>query len=195
MPLGRREALDGAAADPAVEAARYQAVLDAAPIDLAVLGLGRDGHVAFDEPGSRPEDRVRRVALTPTTIADTAADFDGAENVPREALTVGLSTLLAAREVLVIVTAAEKAAALHGMLDGPKSPDTPASLLRHHPRPTVISAGGAAALLEPRPNRDSIHVAIAVGRRGPGVSAEHRISPPSRARLRRAARLTRQTPI
>jgi glucosamine-6-phosphate deaminase len=54
LPLGRREALDGAAPDPAVEVARYQAVLDAAPIDLAVLGLGRVGHVAFDEPGFSP---------------------------------------------------------------------------------------------------------------------------------------------
>src|SRR3954470_9848214 len=138
MPLGRREALDGAAADPAVEAARYQAVLDAAPIDLAVLALGRDGHVAFDEPGSRPDDRVKRVALTQTTIADAAAGFRGAENVPREALTVGLSTLLAAREVLVIVTGAEKAEALHAMLEGPAGPQSPASLLRDHPRLTVI---------------------------------------------------------
>jgi len=195
IPLGRREALDGAAADPAVEAARYQAVLDAAPIDLAVLGLGRDGHVAFDEPGSRPEDRVRRVALTPTTVADAAADFHGAENVPREALTVGLSTLLAAREVLVIVTGAEKAAALHGMLEGPKSPDNPASLLRDHPRLTVICDGAAAARLTPRANRHSDHVAVVLGHREPGVSAEHRISAHSRARLRRAARLTRQTAI
>src|SRR3954447_1179864 len=195
IPLGRREALDGAAADPAVEAARYQAVLDAAPIDLAVLGLGRDGHVAFDEPGSRPEDRVRRVALTPTTVADAAADFHGAENVPREALTVGLSTLLAAREVLVIVTGPEKAEALHAMLERPKSPDNPASLLRDHPRLTVICDGAAAALLDPAPPRHSDHVAIVLGHREPGVSAEHRISAHSRARLRRAARLTRQTPI
>src|SRR4051812_38233271 len=144
IPLGRREALDGAAADPAVEAARYQAGLGAAPIDPALLGVGRDGHVAFDEPGSRPEDQVRRVALTQTTIADAAADFHGAENVPREALTVGLSTLLAAREVLVIVTGAEKAEAVHGMLEGPTSPDSPASLLRDHPRLTVICDGAAA---------------------------------------------------
>src|SRR3954469_16565467 len=195
MPLGRREALDGAAADPAVEAAHYQAVLDAAPIDLAVLGLGRDGHVAFDEPGSRPEDRVRRVALTQTTIADAAADFRGAENVPREALTVGLSTLLASRELLVIVTGAEKAAALHAMLEGPKTPHAPASLLRDHPRLTVICDTGAAALLEDRANRHSDHVAIVLGHREPGVSAEHRLSAHSRARLRRAERLTRQTPV
>jgi glucosamine-6-phosphate deaminase len=195
MALGRREALDGAAADPAVEAARYQAVLDTAPIDLAVLGVGRDGHVAFDEPGSQPEDRVRRVALTETTIADAAGDFEGAENVPREALTVGLSTLLTAREVLVIVTGAEKAGAVHAMLEGPKGPQTPASLLRDHPRLTVICDREAAALLAPRPNRHSDHVAIVLGHREPGVSAEHRISAHSRARLRRAAKLARQTAI
>jgi glucosamine-6-phosphate deaminase len=195
MPLGRREALDGAAADPAVEAVRYQAVLDAAPVDLAVLGVGRDGHVAFDEPGSRPEDRVKRVALTETTIADAAADFHGAENVPREALTVGLSTLLAARELLVIVTGAEKAEALHGMLEGPKGPQAPASLLRDHPRLTVICDRDAAALLTRRQNRTSDHVAIVLGHREPGVSAEHRISAHSRARLRRAARLTREHAI
>jgi len=192
LPLGRREALDGAAADPAVEAARYQAVLDAAPIDLAVLGLGRDGHVAFDEPGSRPDDRVRRVALTETTIADAAADFRGAANVPREALTVGLSTLLAARELLVVVTGAEKAEAMRAMLEGSQSTDVPASLLRDHPRLTVICDREAAALLAPRPNRHSDHVAIVLGHREPGVSAEHRISAHSRARLRRAARLARE---
>ena len=59
IPIGRRDALDGAAPDPEVEAARYEAVLDAAPIDLAVLGLGRDAHVAFNEPGSSPGAGVR----------------------------------------------------------------------------------------------------------------------------------------
>ena len=194
MPLGRREALDGAAADAEVEAARYQAVLDAAPIDLAVLGIGRDGHVAFDEPGSHPHDRVRRVALAPTTIADAAADFGGEANVPREALTVGLSTLIAAREVLVIVTGGEKAQALHDMLEGPAGPPSPASLLRNHPRLTVICDRDAANLLTPRANRDSDHVAIVLGHREPGVSAEHRISAHSRARLQRAAKLARKTP-
>jgi glucosamine-6-phosphate deaminase len=195
MALGRREALDGAAADPEVEATRYQAVLDAAPIDLAVLGLGRDGHVAFDEPGSRPWDRVKRVALAPATIADAAADFGGEERVPREALTVGLSTLIGARELLVIVTGQEKAQALHDMLEGPAGPPSPASLLRDHPRLTVICDREAAAVLRPRANRDSDHVAIVLGHREPGVSAEHRISGHSRARLQRAAKLARRHPI
>ncbi|HEX6618623.1 MAG TPA: 6-phosphogluconolactonase, partial [Solirubrobacteraceae bacterium] len=119
IPIGRREALDGATADPAAEAARYQAVLDTSPVDLAVLGLGRDAHVAFNEPGSQSGDGVRRVTLDPSTITAAAADFGGAERVPREALTVGLRTLLAAREVLLIVTGAEKAEALRAAIEGP----------------------------------------------------------------------------
>ena len=195
IPMGRREALDGAAADPAAEAARYQAVLDTAPVDLAVLGLGRDAHVAFNEPGSGPGDGVRRVALNPSTIAAAAADFGGAERVPREALTVGLRTLLAARELLLMVTGAEKAEALHEALEGPIGPDAPASLLRGHPCLTVLCDRAAAARLRPAGGRDSDHVAIVLGHREPGVSAEHRISAHSRARLARAVALCRQTPV
>ena len=195
IPMGRREALDGAAADPAAEAARYQAVLDTAPVDLAVLGLGRDAHVAFNEPGSGPGDGVRRVALNPSTIAAAAADFGGADRVPREALTVGLRTLLAARELLLMVTGAEKAEALHEALEGPIGPDAPASLLRGHPCLTVLCDRAAAARLRPAGGRDSDHVAIVLGHREPGVSAEHRISAHSRARLARAVALCRQTPV
>ena len=78
IAIGRREALDGSAADPEAEAARYQAVLDTAPVDIAVLGLGRDAHVAFNEPGARPGEGAHRVALHPTTIAAAAAFARGA---------------------------------------------------------------------------------------------------------------------
>jgi glucosamine-6-phosphate deaminase len=189
LPLGRREALDGAAPDAAVEAARYQAVLDAAPIDLAVLGLGRDGHVAFDEPGSLPAEGVHRVALTATTIADAADGFGGPANVPREALTVGLRSLLSAREVLLLVTGADKAEALRATLCDPPGPAVPATLLRGHPRLTILCDRDAAGLLPTRPGRDSEHVVIVLGHREPGISAEHRISAHSRARLGRAARI------
>ncbi len=195
IPIGRREALDGAAADPDAEATRYQAVLDTAPVDLAVLGLGRDAHVAFNEPGSAPGDDVRRVALDPSTIAAAAAEFGGAERVPREALTVGLRTLLAAREVLLIVTGAEKAEALRAAVEGPIGPDAPASLLRSHPCVTILCDRAAAARLRPVGGRDSGHVAIVLGHREPGISAEHRISGHSRARMARAVALCRQTPV
>jgi glucosamine-6-phosphate deaminase len=195
IPIGRREALDGAAADPEAEASRYQALLDTAPVDLAVLGLGRDAHVAFNEPGSRPGDDVRRVALDPSTIEAAAADFGGAERVPREALTVGLRTLVTARELLLIVTGAEKAEALHAALEGPIGPASPASLLRGHPCLTILCDREAAACLRPTAGRDSDHVVIVLGHREPGISAEHRISAHSRARLARAVALCRQTPI
>jgi glucosamine-6-phosphate deaminase len=195
MPLARREALDGAARDPAAECVRYQAVLEAAPIDLVVLGLGRDAHIAFNEPGSRRDDGVRRIALTESTIAAAAPDFGGADQVPREALTVGPRTLLGAREVLLLVTGAEKAASLQASLEGPVGPEAPASLLRDHPCLTVLCDREAASGLRQVPARASDHVAIVLGHREPGVSAEHRISAHSRARLARAVRLCSETPI
>ena len=195
LRIGRREALDGAALDPEAEAVRYQAVLDTAPVDLAVLGLGRDAHVAFNEPGSRPADGVRRVTLDPSTIAAAAGDFGGTERVPREALTVGPRTLLAAREVLLVVTGEDKAESLRAALEGPIGPDAPASLLRHHPCLTVLCDRAAAARLRPTASRASDHVAIVLGHREPGISAEHRISDHSRARLARAIRLCQETPI
>jgi glucosamine-6-phosphate deaminase len=195
IAIGRREALDGAATDPNAEAARYQALLDTAPVDLAVLGLGRDAHVAFNEPGARPGEGTHRVTLHPSTIAAAAADFGGAERVPREALTVGLRTLLAAREILLVVTGAEKADALRAALEGPIGPEAPASLLRHHPCMTVLCDRPAAARLRRVRGGYSDHVAIVLGHREPGISAEHRISAHSRARLARAVRLCEQTPI
>jgi glucosamine-6-phosphate deaminase len=188
IDFGAFHALDGAAGDPQAEAARHQALLDEAPVDLVVLGLGRDGHVAFDEPGSSTTSGVRRVRLHATTRADAAADFGGIGSVPEEALTVGLRTLLAARELLMLVSGEGKAEALRAMLEGAQGPDCPASLLRDHPRLTVVCDADAARLLKPRPGWSSDRVVIVLGHREPGVSAEHRISDESRARLRRAQR-------
>jgi glucosamine-6-phosphate deaminase len=185
--------LDGSA-PPATQCASHQALLDEAPLDLAVLGLGRDGHVAFDEPGSDVAAGVRRVALHPTTRADAAADFGNPRSVPREALTVGLGTLLAARELILLVTGAQKAEALAATLEGRRGPQFPASLLMVHPRLSVICDREAAQLLAPRASWASDRVAIVLGHREPTISAEHRISAESRARLRRAARLSRRDP-
>ena len=189
LGFGALRGMDGAAADPDAEAARYQALLDRAPIDLAVLGIGRDAHVAFDEPGSTADTGVRRVALEASTIDAAAEEFGGRENVPREALTTGMRTLLAAREVLVLATGAAKAEALHAMLEGAQGPEVPASLLRDHPGLTVVCDEAAAARLAPAPGRRSDRVIVVLGHREPGVSAEHRISAHSRARLLHAEEL------
>jgi hypothetical protein len=93
------------------------------------------------------------------------------------------------------VTGEEKAESLRAALEGPIGPDAPASLLRHHPCLTVLCDRAAAARLCPAASRASDHVAIVLGHREPGISAEHRISAHSRARLARATRLCQATPI
>jgi glucosamine-6-phosphate deaminase len=186
IAVGRRERLDGAAADPAAEARRYQRLLDERAIDLAVLGIGRDGHLAFDEPGTSPRSGVHRARLHRTTIEANAGEFGGAAAVPREALTVGLRTLRAARELVVLASGTAKAEAVRAMLQDPPDPQVPASLMRDHPLLTVVCDEDAAALLSPVDSRRSDHAVVVLGHREPGITPEHRISSHSRARLFRA---------
>jgi glucosamine-6-phosphate deaminase len=188
VPLGTVHTLDGAPSDVAAQCRRHQRLLDEAPIDLVVLGLGRDGHVAFDEPGSPADAGMRRVALHETTRADAAGEFGGLESVPREALTVGLRTLIGARELLLLVSGAAKAEALCSMLEGDPRPECPASLIRDHPRLTIVCDRESAWRLPPRPGRKSDRAVIVLGHRRPGASAPERVSKESRARLEAAQR-------
>jgi glucosamine-6-phosphate deaminase len=187
--------LDGAAADPALEARRHQALLDGAPIDLAVLGLGRDGHVAFDEPGSLPEEDARVVGLDPVTIADAAGAFGGEPVVPRQAITVGLRTLREARALLLLVTGEAKARALRALLDDPVSTRRPASLLRDHPRLTIIADRAAASLLTQRRGSNSDRALVVLGHREPDGGSEHLASEASFARLHHAAHIAHREPV
>ncbi|HEX5619625.1 MAG TPA: 6-phosphogluconolactonase [Solirubrobacteraceae bacterium] len=181
--------LDGTAAHLGEECERHQRLLDAAPLDLAVLGLGADGHVAFDEPGSRLDEPTRVVQLTGHTRAELTGEVG---SVPDRALTVGLGSLLQARELLVTAIGASRAAALRSMLVDPPSPATPASLLRAHPRLTVICDRSAAGELPV--HRGGHHVCVVLGHREPSISAEHRISHESLGRLHRAEWIARRRP-
>jgi len=185
--------LDGSA-EPVAQCARHQSLLDAAPLDLAVLGLGRDGHVAFDEPGTPPEAPMREVSLTQATRADAAETFGGIDNVPERAITTGLRTLLEARALLLLVTGESKAEVLRAAFEGPLSTELPASLLRGHPRLTIICDRAAASRLAPHPGWDSDHALVVLGHRAPG-SAEHVISEESEARATRAAIIARHHPV
>jgi glucosamine-6-phosphate deaminase len=178
-------ALDGRAADLAAECARHERLLNESPLDLAVLGLGADGHVAFDEPGSRLDQGTRVVRLTEATRAELG-------DVPERALTVGLASLLSARELLVLATGSSRAGAVRAMLLDAPSAASPASLLRAHPRITVICDRRAAAELPA--HRGGHHVCVVLGHREPSISAEHRISHESLARVHRAEWIARNRP-
>jgi len=185
VALGALHRLDGTAQDLVAESVRHQALLDAAPLDLAVLGLGADGHVAFDEPGSRLDQPTRVVRLTPSTRAEGGG-------TPEHALTVGLGSLLGARELLLVATGASRASALRATLIDAPSVAVPGSLLRAHPRLTVLCDRDAARDLPD--HRGGHHVCVVLGHREPSISAEHRISQESLGRLHRAEWIARRRP-
>jgi glucosamine-6-phosphate deaminase len=141
-PPGADLLLDGAAADPAAEIARHaRALRELGGASLALLGLGANGHVAFNEPGSPRDAAARVVTLAAETSRALAADFP--EGVPRRGITLGLAELAAAREVCLVVTGASKAAVLAALLEGPPSPALPASLLLDHPRLEIVADAAA----------------------------------------------------
>ncbi len=101
-------------------------------IDFQILGIGRTGHIGFNEPGSPADSRTRLVTLDTITRRDAAADFFGEDNVPREAITMGIATILQAREITLIATGEHKAAIVRRAVEGPVSPDVAATFLQQH---------------------------------------------------------------
>jgi glucosamine-6-phosphate deaminase len=134
---------------PDAEAAAAAHDAAAADLDLAVLGLGTNGHVGFNEPGSRPDDPTRLVRLA-VSSREAATGRYGARRTPTAGITVGLARLLAAGEAWLLVTGARKASILRRALEDPEGPDCPASYLRRHPRLTVFADEPAAARLRGR---------------------------------------------
>ncbi|CAN5556405.1 glucosamine-6-phosphate deaminase [soil metagenome] len=116
-------------------------------LDIALVGLGRNGHIGFNEPGSTSDSPTRVVPLTPESIAASAGY--GAHGRPTRGITLGLRRLLQAREVWLLVTGAHKTEVLRAALEGPETPDVPASYLRRHPRLFVFADEKAAAGASP----------------------------------------------
>ena len=146
---------DGTAADLEAEARRYEHEVLEAGVELQVLGIGRNGHLGFNEPGSPLDSVTRLVRLTERTRADNARFFDSPDEVPTEVLTQGLGTILQARRLLLIATGEAKAAAVAAALTGPVTPDCPASVLQRHPDVVVLLDPAAASLLPFTPSRPS----------------------------------------
>lgn len=136
---------DGLATDADAECARYDAlVASLGYADLQLLGLGRNGHIGFNEPDGHFTKETHVVDLTDSTIDANARFFAARDDVPRQALTMGVGCIMAARRVLLIASGADKADALYNAVCGPISPDCPASILQLHG--DVVVVGDEAAL-------------------------------------------------
>jgi len=132
--------LDGTTKDPEKECQAYEDAIKAAGgIELFLGGIGSDGHIAFNEPGSSLHSRTRVMALTTETIQANARFFDGdPAKVPAKALTVGIGTVMDAREVIIIVSGRQKARALQASVEGSVSQWCPLSCLQLHPKAIIV---------------------------------------------------------
>ena len=141
---------DGLAADIPAACAEYEdAIRQAGGVDLQILGIGTDGHIGFNEPGSSLASRTRIKTLTRQTRIDNARFFDGdLDSVPTHCLTQGLATIMAARHVILVATGRGKAEAVHQLVEGAVSALWPATILQHHPHATVLLDDAAARRLQ-----------------------------------------------
>jgi len=134
--------------DVEVECERYEAAIKkAGGIDLQILGIGKTGHIGFNEPGSGADSRTRRIALDTVTRRDAAADFFGEDNVPTEAITMGVASIMDAREIALIATGEHKAAIIKRAVEGEPDPDVAATYLQAHPHAIFYVDVAAAAEL------------------------------------------------
>jgi glucosamine-6-phosphate deaminase len=132
--------------DIELECLRYEeAIRQTGGIDLQLLGIGKTGHIGFNEPGSGVESRTRLVHLDNVTRQDAAADFFGEEYVPREALTMGVATILDAREIIILATGEHKAGIVRRAVEGDVDVEVAATFLQRHPNTTFYIDRAAAA--------------------------------------------------
>lgn len=139
--------LDGNA-DPDEESARYAAAIESAGgIDIQLLGIGRNGHIAFNEPGEKFTGEAWKVKLTESTIAANSIYFTDSE-MPRYAMTMGIGSIMKAKKIILIATGESKAEAVRAMIEGPVTPHCPASVLQQHPDTVIYLDRAAASLLK-----------------------------------------------
>lgn len=140
--------LNGVAPDPEAECKAFeQAIKEAGGIDLQLLGIGANGHIAFNEPGSPKDSRTRVVDLTQKTIEDNSRFFKSIDEVPKKALSMGIASILEAKEIVLIADKTSKADAIAKTVEWPVTEDVPASFLQEHPNVTIIVDKDAASKL------------------------------------------------
>ena len=152
VPCRRWFVPDGSPGTPGQIAQRcreYESLVAASGgIDLQLLGIGRTGHLGFNEPGSSPDSRTRLVTLNAITREDAAEGFGGLAHVPKQAVSLGLGTIWEARELVVLASGAAKAEIVREAFEGKQIAQVPASLLRFHPNVRIYLDRDAASRLQ-----------------------------------------------
>ncbi len=138
----------GLGEDLEAQAAAYDAMIAKDPVDIQLLGIGSDGHIAFNEPGTAFDSPTHVTDLAESTIKDNCRFFDNdISKVPTQAVTQGIGTIMKAKNILLIATGANKAQAVKDMINGPVDETCPASILQKHDNVTIIVDEAAASLL------------------------------------------------
>ena len=139
---------NGLEPDPEKACAAYEEIIrQSGGIDLQLLGLGRNGHIGFNEPGAAFEKETHCVDLTESTIKANARFFESMDDVPKQAYTMGIKNIMTAKKILLVATGEAKADALYKSLYGPITPNVPASILQLHPDVTVVADEDALKLI------------------------------------------------
>ncbi|WP_125761370.1 glucosamine-6-phosphate deaminase [Companilactobacillus hulinensis] len=138
---------DGSDPDAEDATSKYDKIIEENPIDVQVLGIGRNGHIGFNEPGSPLDGKTSKVALTESTIEANKRFFDDEKDVPRYAYSMGIGSIMKAKKIILLAYGENKADAIAKTVNGPVSSDVPASALQNHPDVTIIVDGAAASKL------------------------------------------------
>ncbi|EHQ8802213.1 glucosamine-6-phosphate deaminase [Enterococcus faecalis] len=140
VPNGKAEDLDAASAE-------YEKIIDAHPVDIQILGIGQNGHIGFNEPGTPLDSLTHVVELTESTINANKRYFDKVEDVPTRAVSMGIGSIMKGKKMILMAYGEAKAEAIKGMIDGPVTTDMPASSLQNHQDVVVIIDDAAASKL------------------------------------------------
>ncbi|EIA6622490.1 glucosamine-6-phosphate deaminase [Enterococcus faecalis] len=140
VPNGKAEDLDAASAE-------YEKIIDAHPVDIQILGIGQNGHIGFNEPGTPLDSLTHVVELTESTINANKRYFDKVVDVPTRAVSMGIGSIMKGKKMILMAYGEAKAEAIKGMIDGPVTTDMPASALQNHQDVVVIIDDAAASKL------------------------------------------------
>lgn len=146
-PFKKTYVPDGLASDIPAFCQEYDQLIKDNPIDVQLLGIGRNGHIAFNEPGTPFDIGTHEVKLTENTINANSRFFDNIEDVPKSAICMGTANIMASKKIVLMAFGEQKAHAIKMMVEGPITEEVPASILQKHPDVTVIVDEAAASKL------------------------------------------------